>query len=109
MVYAVAMKVIDNLDFALGRRLAFRGKRLRLYPHAFLGRNAYFDHNLGAVLFGFFLAERAAGPKPSGQTVFTCLSHDIIAHEVTHALVHRLRSLSRAEQPRRLRVSRRFR
>ena len=27
--------------------------------------------------------------------MFTCLSHDIIAHEVTHALVHRLRPLSR--------------
>ena len=26
-----------------------------------------------------------------GQYIFTCLSHDIIAHEVTHALVHRLR------------------
>lgn len=96
MVYAVAMKVIDNFDFALGRRLGFRGKRLRLYPHAFLGRNAYFDHKLGAVLFGFFLAEsKQQGPNLPGQTVFTCLSHDIIAHEVTHALVHRLRSLFR--------------
>ena len=92
MVYAVAMKVIDNFDFALGRRLGFRGKRLRLFPHAFLGRNAYFDPKLGAVLFGFFMAERAKqGPNLPGQTVFTCLSHDIIAHEVTHALVHRLR------------------
>ena len=96
MVYAVAMKVIDNFDFALGRRLGFRGKRLRLYPHAFLGRNAYFDHKLGAVLFGFFLAEnKQQGPNLPGQTVFTCLSHDIIAHEVTHALVHRLRPLFR--------------
>jgi len=96
MVYAVAMKVIDNFDFALGRRLGFRGKRLRLYPHAFLGRNAYFDHTLGAVLFGFFLAESGQqGPNLPGQTVFTCLSHDIIAHEVTHALVHRLRPLFR--------------
>ena len=92
MVYAVAMKVIDNFDFALGRRIGFRGKRLRLFPHAFLGRNAYFDHALGAVLFGFFLAEHGKqGPNLPGQTVFTCLSHDIIAHEVTHALVHRLR------------------
>lgn len=92
MVYAVAMKVIDNFDFALGRRIGFRGKRLRLFPHAFLGRNAYFDHKLSAVLFGFFPAEQAKqGPNLPGQTVFTCLSHDIIAHEVTHAIVHRLR------------------
>jgi hypothetical protein len=96
MVYAVAMKVIDNFDFALGRRLGFLGKRLRLFPHAFLGRNAYFDHKLGAVLFGFFLAEKGKqGPNLPGQTVFTCLSHDIIAHEITHALVHRLRPLFR--------------
>jgi hypothetical protein len=96
MVYAVAMKVIDNFDFALGRRVGFHGKRLRLFPHAFLGRNAYFDPKLGAVLFGFFLAERGKqGPNLPGQTVFTCLSHDIIAHEVTHALVNRLRPLFR--------------
>jgi hypothetical protein len=92
MVYAVTMKVIENFDFALGRRITFRGSRLRLYPHAFLGRNAFFDPRLGAVLFGYFQAERAkAGPNLPGQTIFTCLSHDIIAHEVTHALVHRLR------------------
>lgn len=96
MVYAVAMKVIDNFDFALGRRIGFRGERLRLFPHAFLGRNAYFNHELNAVLFGFFLAETGKqGQNLPGQTVFTCLSHDIIAHEVTHALVHRLRPLFR--------------
>ncbi|HEY7167317.1 MAG TPA: hypothetical protein VIB79_22330 [Candidatus Binatia bacterium] len=92
MVYAVTMKVIENFDFALGRRIGFRGRRLRLYPHAFLGRNAFFDFRMGAVLFGFFQAERdKQGPNLPGQTIFTCLSHDIIAHEVTHALVHRLR------------------
>jgi hypothetical protein len=92
MVYAVTMKVIENFEIALGRRLGFRGRRLRLYPHAFLGQNAFFDHKAGAVLFGYFAADKAKqGPNLPGQTVFTCLSHDIIAHEVTHALVHRLR------------------
>ena len=46
-----------------------------------------------AVLFGYFRADaRDPGPNLPGQTVFTCLSHDIIAHEVTHALVDRLRA-----------------
>jgi hypothetical protein len=92
MVYAVTSKVIENFDFALGRRLSFRGGHLRLHPHAFLGRNAFFDPEQNAVLFGYFQAERSnQGPNLPGQTIFTCLSHDIIAHEVTHALVHRLR------------------
>ena len=30
------------------------------------------------------------GQNIPSQTVFTCLSHDIIAHEMTHAIVHRL-------------------
>jgi hypothetical protein len=30
-------------------------------------------------------------PNLPGQTVFTALSHDIIAHETTHAVLHRLR------------------
>ena len=32
-----------------------------------------------------------AGSNLPGQTVFTCLSHDIVAHETTHALVHDIR------------------
>ena len=39
-----------------------------------------------AVLFGYFTADvDDPGPNLPGQTVFTCLSHDIISHEVTHA------------------------
>jgi len=49
MVYAVASKVLENFDRALGRRLRFRGgDRLRLIPHAFQARNAYFDDELNA-------------------------------------------------------------
>lgn len=92
MVYAVTMKVIENFEIALGRRIGFGRRRLRLYPHAFLGENAFFDPVAGAVLFGYFPADKAKhGANLPGQTIFTCLSHDIIAHEVTHALVHRLR------------------
>jgi hypothetical protein len=92
MVYAVASLVLHNFDRALGRRLRFWGaRRLRLMPHAFQGRNAYYDHDLNAVLFGYFPAdEDNPGPNLPGQLVFTCLSHDIVAHEVAHAALDRL-------------------
>jgi hypothetical protein len=92
MVYAVASKVLENFDRALGRRLRFKsGDRLRLVPHAFQGRNAYFDDELNAVLFGYFPAdEDDPGPNLPGQLIFTCLSHDVVAHEVAHAALSRL-------------------
>jgi hypothetical protein len=99
MAYAVAMKTLENFDRALGRRLQFRGKRhraLRIFPHAFYGANAFYDDGLRALLFGYFSADRSdPGPNLPGQTVFTCLSHDIIAHEMTHAAVDRMRPLFR--------------
>lgn len=58
----------------------------------FASRNAFFDPILDAVCFGYFTADtEKPGENLPGQTVFTCLSQDIIAHEVTHAVVHRLR------------------
>jgi hypothetical protein len=96
MVYAVAMKVVETARRSLGRPVTFyRSKtkpRLKLIPHAFYGANAFFDPELNAILFGYFQASRTdPGPNLPGQNVFTCLSHDVIAHEVTHAIVHRLR------------------
>ena len=45
-----------------------------------------------AVLFGYYRADRRdPGPNLPGQMIFTCLSSDIIAHEVTHAIIHRVR------------------
>src|SRR5207244_6938397 len=41
--------------------------------------NAYYSPNKRALLFGYF-------PGASGM-VFACLSHDIVAHETTHALL----------------------
>jgi hypothetical protein len=103
MVYAVAMKTLENFDRALGRVLRLgsqnrkRGAtypRLRLFPHAFNGANAFYSPDLNGVLFGYFSADPVdPGPNLPGQTVFTCLSHDVIAHEMTHAIVDRLRPL----------------
>ncbi|EUB98253.1 hypothetical protein PMI07_006567 [Rhizobium sp. CF080] len=96
MVYAVASRTLSNFDRALGRRINLakgsKQSRLRLLPHAFRGRNAFYDRELHALLFGYFDADETdPGTNMPGQKIFTCLSHDIIAHEMTHAIVDRLR------------------
>ena len=93
MVYAVTMRTLEQFDRALGRVVYFSGRRrLRLVPHAFRGGNAFYHPKLRAVLFGYFRASKdAPGDNIPGQVIFTCLSHDIIAHEITHAIVDRLR------------------
>jgi len=95
MVYAVTRCVLENFDMALGRRLRFRrGRTLRIFPHAMALPNAFYERRMNAIAFGYFktsLDNTLAGIP--GQTVFTCLSHDIIAHEATHAIVDRLRPL----------------
>lgn len=63
-------------------------RRLRIHPHALRQANAYYSPTKIALLFGYFPESRKtpAGIKP-GEIIFTCLSHDIIAHETTHALL----------------------
>ena len=110
MVYAVAMKTIRNFERALGRKVLWSPlkppdgdysklvdngyvKKLRIYPHGLREENAYYSPDKKALLFGYFRASPAEGSRslPGGR-IFTCLSHDIIAHETTHAIldgVHR--------------------
>jgi hypothetical protein len=103
MVYAVAAKTIDNFASALGRRMEWTRRRrggtkarpcpLRIFPHAMQDANAFYDPDRHALLFGYLRAEGAdVGANLPGQTVFTCLSHDIVAHETSHALVHDIRT-----------------
>lgn len=103
MVYAVAMKTIEYFERALGRTalwapLRERGEdgqkpdrfvqRLRIYPHALREANAYYSTARKALLFGYFVAgEDGSSVQAPGTMVFTALSHDIIAHETTHALL----------------------
>ncbi len=102
MVYAVVMTTIKQFERALGR-VAFwsdrverlsNGKyidqfvrRLRVYPHALRDENAYYSPAKKALLFGYFPITSKNPSNAPGTLVFTCLSHDIIAHEVTHALL----------------------
>src|SRR5262249_34986539 len=63
-------------------------QRLRIYPHALREPNAYYSPTKKALLFGYFPSlEQDGGTGAAPLTVFTCLSHDIIAHEATHALL----------------------
>ncbi|WP_287053071.1 hypothetical protein [Mesorhizobium sp.] len=102
MVYAVAMKTIEHFERALGRKALWSshshkdadGKisenyvpRLRIYPHALRQQNAYYSPQKKALLFGYFPTKTKDGKNTPGTMVFTCLSHDIIAHETTHALL----------------------
>ncbi|TRW16832.1 S8 family serine peptidase [Glacieibacterium frigidum] len=107
MVYAIAMKTIGNFEDALGRKLLWAPRRhrvdgrtvfeyvprLRIYPHALRDRNAYYSPSKVALLFGYFPAQSADDAVTvRGSMVFACLSADIIAHEMTHAIldgVHR--------------------
>ncbi len=101
MVYAVAMRTIRSFETALGRKALWSplmdpgsgddGKyiqRLRIYPHAIRDRNAYYNPEKKALLFGYFLVRSArTGEIHPDGIIFTCLSHDIVAHETTHALL----------------------
>lgn len=105
MVYAVAMKTIANFEQALGRTVHWSPRlpggrqveradraryvqRLRIYPHALREANAYYSPHKKALLFGYFNAQNADSREGlPGGIVFTCLSHDVITHEMTHAIL----------------------
>ncbi len=100
MVYAVGARTYAQFQAALGRQIAWgfdrpeRTGRLTLRPHApELGPNAAYDKDRGCISFGYFPGPAAGvGRCPPSGRVFTCLSHDVIVHELTHALLDGLRS-----------------
>ena len=84
-VYAIVMRVLARFERALGRRVgwSFLGHQLTVAPHAFVDLNAYYSKDDRALFFGYY-------PGDEGN-VFTCLSHEVVAHETTHAIVDGLR------------------
>ena len=104
MVYAVAMTTIGRFEQSLGRTAlwapymsptmvgekvrSYYVQRLRVYPHALREQNAYYSPPRKSLLFGYFQANRDnAGDNLPGGLIFCCLSHDVVAHETTHALL----------------------
>jgi hypothetical protein len=105
-VYAIAARTLAAFESAIGRRLnwGFLGHELYLVPHAMAEANAYYADDVRAVLFGYLppTARRGARGRPRGLriarrgrldpgAVYTCLSHDVVAHETTHAVLDGLR------------------
>lgn len=88
-VYAIVMRTLARFEFALGRRVSWGfdspGHQIKVAPHAFADANAFYSRRDEALLFGHF-------PSRDGKrTVFTCLSHDVVAHETSHAILDGLR------------------
>jgi hypothetical protein len=106
MVYAVCSTIYTAFRRALGRPIAWgfdgtlRTRRegdwqLVIYPHdRMAGRNAFYDHWTGEIHFGYYRGEKnlVQGRNLPAGLFYTCLSHDIIVHEVTHALLDGLRA-----------------
>lgn len=85
-VYAIVMRTLSHFERALGRRVSwsFGGHQLKVAPHAFAEANAFYSPEHEGLLFGYFAGR-------DGAVVLNCLSHDIVAHETTHAVVDGLR------------------
>lgn len=84
-VYAIVMRILARFEFALGRRVrwGFYGHQIKIAPHAFAEANAFYSEDDQGLLFGYFPGRE--------NMVYCCLSHDIVAHETTHALLDGLR------------------
>lgn len=88
-VWAIVQKILSLFEdsMILGRCTpwGFDGNRLLLYPHAGELSNAFYDRSSRSIRFYYF--------QKNGKRVYTCLSHDIIAHETGHAVLDGLRPL----------------
>lgn len=84
--YALVMRTLGRFEYALGRRVAwgFPAHQLKVVPHAFEEVNSFYSREAQSLLFGYYRAQKGL--------VFMCLSHDIVVHETTHALLDGLRS-----------------
>ncbi len=84
--YALVMRTLARFEYALGRRVSwgFDAHQLKVVPHAFEEMNAFYSREAESLVFGYYQAKEGVA--------FTCLSHDIVVHETSHALLDGLRT-----------------
>ncbi len=87
-VWAIVERTLSMIEdkYALARAIPWASGlgRLLLLPHAGYQENAFYDRGTGALHFFYF-------EGPAGKPVYTCLSHDIVAHELGHAVLDGLK------------------
>jgi hypothetical protein len=84
--YALVMQTLARFEFALGRRIgwSFDAHQLKVAPHGMLDANAFYSRQEEGLVLGYFCGR-------DGRKVHTALSHDVVVHETTHALIDALR------------------
>jgi hypothetical protein len=95
MTYGIVMQTLARFEYALGRRVSwsFGGHQIQIAPHAFADANAFYAAREQGLFFGYF-------PTFDGKgRVFSCLSHEVVAHETTHALLDGLRERYSTDSP----------
>lgn len=87
-VWAIVNRTIALVEDprVLGRPIQWASNlgRLLVLPHAGPGQNAFYDRATGAIHFLYFEGH-------GGERVYTCLSHDIVTHELGHAILDGLK------------------
>jgi hypothetical protein len=84
--FAVVSSTLDLVEEEIGHPIYWKdGGPLEVRPHAFQGMNAFYVPNPPSLNFGFFSSPFRRQP------VWTCLSHDVVAHELGHAILDSFR------------------
>ena len=88
--FAVVRKVLTMYQRLLGREIKWvwnaegNDKRLKIYPHASLGRGAFYNRDTESIYFQYCYIH-------GGPPIFTCRSIDVVSHETAHAIFDSLK------------------
>lgn len=99
MVFGVVTTVKSSFERALGREIVTGLDRtdghkpgvLTLNPWSSLEAQAWYDRDINTLNFGLYESRSDAHGYSHGSIVFTGLSHDVVVHELSHALLDSVR------------------